>query len=167
MGNDDKYSRLNVVALREFTTSVLNKFGVPVADARIAADVLVAADQRGINSHGLQRLGKYTERLKTGIAKPTTNIKTLKETPNTLLISGGDGLGQVVSYYTMKLVIDIVSNTGISRSRNLVSVPPNFGPHAFQRAGREKGNPRCLPLLNLVSRFKSVNLGHCVHEAAA
>ena len=102
----EEYIRIKVDVLREFTTSVFNKLGVPPEDARIAADILLVADQRGIGSHGLQRLKRYTNGLKAGVMKPVATLKVLKETPNTLLISGGDGLGQVVSYKAMKLVID-------------------------------------------------------------
>jgi len=106
MKNAEEHIKLNVDALQEFTINVLNKFGVPVTDAKIVADVLITAEQRGISSHGLQRLNRYTNGLKTGVIKPITNIQVLKETPNTLLISGGDGLGHVVGYNAMKLVID-------------------------------------------------------------
>jgi len=102
----EEYIGIKVDALREFTINVFNKFGVPVEDAKIAADVLITADQRGIGSHGLQRLKRYTNGLKAGVMKPIADVKVLKETPNTLLISGGDGLGQVVGYKAMKLVID-------------------------------------------------------------
>jgi LDH2 family malate/lactate/ureidoglycolate dehydrogenase len=102
----DEYIRIKVETLREFTVNVFNKLNVPVEDAKIAADILITADQRGIGSHGLQRLKRYTNGLKSGVMQPTMNIEILKETPNTLLISGGDGLGQVASYQSMKLVID-------------------------------------------------------------
>ena len=102
----EEYIRIKVDALQEFTINVFNKFGVPAGDAKIAADILIAADQRGIGSHGLQRLIRYTNGLKTGVMKPIADIKVLKETPNTLLISGGDGLGQVVGFKVMKLVIE-------------------------------------------------------------
>jgi L-2-hydroxycarboxylate dehydrogenase (NAD+) len=102
----EEYIRIKVDTLREFTINVFNKFGVPVEDAKIATDILITADQRGIGSHGLQRLKRYTNGLKIGVMKPIADIKVLKETPNTLLISGGDGLGQVIGYKAMKLVID-------------------------------------------------------------
>ena len=101
-----EYIRLKIDALQEFTVNVFSTLAVPVADAKIVADILIAADQRGIGSHGLQRLSRYISGLKTGVMKPTTDIKVLKETPNTLLISAGDGLGQVVAHKAMKLVID-------------------------------------------------------------
>jgi len=102
----EEYINIRVDVLRKFTVAVLKKLGVPAKDAEIAVDVLIVADQRGIDSHGLQRFKRYTDGLQAGVMKPITEVKILKETPNTLLISGGDGLGQVVSYRTMKLVID-------------------------------------------------------------
>jgi len=102
----EEYIKVKVNALREFTINVFRKFGVPTEDAKIVTDILITADQRGIGSHGLQRLIRYTSGLKTGVMKPTADIKVLKETPNTLLISGGDGLGQVVAYKVTKLVIE-------------------------------------------------------------
>jgi L-2-hydroxycarboxylate dehydrogenase (NAD+) len=102
----EEYINIRVDVLRKFTVAVLKKLGVPAKDAEIAVDVLIVADQRGIDSHGLQRFKRYTDGLQAGVMKPITEVKILKETPNTLLVSGGDGLGQVVSYRTMKLVID-------------------------------------------------------------
>lgn len=101
-----EHIKIKVGTLQEFTINVLKKFGVPAEDAKITADILIAADQRGIGSHGLHRLIRYTNGLKAGVMKPIADIKVWKETPNTLLISGGDGLGQVVGYKAMKLVID-------------------------------------------------------------
>ena len=102
----EEYTYIKVDTLRQFTTSVFEKFGVPTEDAKITTDVLISADQRGVSSHGLQRLGRYINGLKVGVMKPVAKISVLKETPNTLLISGDDGLGQVVGYKAMKLVIE-------------------------------------------------------------
>lgn len=102
----EEYIRIKADTLREFTTTVFTKFGVPTEDAKIAADILITADQRGVGSHGLQRLKRYTKGIKAGVMKPVADVKIFKETPNTLLISGGDGLGQVVGYKAMNLVID-------------------------------------------------------------
>ena len=115
-----EYIKLKVDTLREFTINIFTKLGVPVEDAKITTDILLAADQRGIGSHGLQRLGRYTNGLKTGVMKPVTEVKILKETPNTLLISGGDGLGQVASCQAMRMVIDkaLKSNVAMATVRD-------------------------------------------------
>ena len=55
----EEYIKIKVDALQEFTVNVFTKLGVPVEDAKIAADVLITSDQRGIGSHGLQRLKRY------------------------------------------------------------------------------------------------------------
>jgi len=102
----EEYLNVRVDALQEFTTRVFTTLGVPPEDASISAEILIIADQRGIGSHGLQRLIRYVNGLKTGVMKPVTRVTIVKETPNTLLISGGDGLGQVAGYQTMRMVID-------------------------------------------------------------
>jgi len=102
----EEYTKLKVNTLTEFAIRVLCTLGVPQNDAGVVADVLITADQMGISSHGLQRLKRYTAGLQMGVMKPIADVKILKETPNTLLVSGGDGLGQVIAYKTMKLVID-------------------------------------------------------------
>jgi hypothetical protein len=48
--------RVRADCLRAFCGQVFGKLGVPEGDAAIAADVLVAADLRGIESHGVARL---------------------------------------------------------------------------------------------------------------
>ena len=43
----------------EFTNEVFLKMGCPTDDAKLASDVLVSADLRGIDSHGVARLIGY------------------------------------------------------------------------------------------------------------
>lgn len=100
------YAEVNVSSLREFCVDVFRNLGVPDEDASITADVLIVADQRGIGSHGVQRLRRYVVGLRSGYIKPTANIMIIKETANTLLLSGGQGLGQVIGYRAMRAVID-------------------------------------------------------------
>lgn len=102
----EEYIKVKLGTLRDFTVNVFIKLGVPLEDARLSAEILIMSDQRGIGSHGLQRLYRYVNGLKAGVIKPVTKVKILKETPNTLLISGGDGLGQVAGYQAMKMVIN-------------------------------------------------------------
>ena len=99
------YQKIDVPVLREFCISVFSALGVPEEDAGITTDVLISADQRGITSHGVQRLKRYVAGLRGGSVKPKADFKVIKETPNTLLISGGDGLGQVISFHAMQMVI--------------------------------------------------------------
>ena len=52
--------------LAQFCQRVFEKLGVPSADAFTTSEVLVSADLRGIESHGVARLRRYTTGLKNG-----------------------------------------------------------------------------------------------------
>ncbi len=99
--------------LREFCNSVWIKLGVPEADARITTDVLVLADLRGVESHGVARLPRYYTDLKNGWTKPTDQSRTVKETRATALIDGGQSLGQVVGHRGMELAIKKARETAV------------------------------------------------------
>src|SRR2546426_9064575 len=80
--------------LEDFCNKVWMKLGVPAQDAKITTDVLVLADLRGIESHGVARLPRYYADLKNGWTKPTDQSKIVKETKATAMIDGGETLGR-------------------------------------------------------------------------
>src|SRR5260370_38575333 len=82
--------------LKDFCNKVWMKLGVPAQDATVTTDVLVLADLRGIESHGVDRLPRYYAELKNGWTKPPDQSKVLRETKVTALIDGGHSLGQEV-----------------------------------------------------------------------
>ena len=82
--------------LREFSTRVFLHFGVPEADARLAADVLATSDLRGIDSHGVARLHTYFDMLAFGRINPRPDLRVVRETPSTATVDGDNGLGLVV-----------------------------------------------------------------------
>jgi L-2-hydroxycarboxylate dehydrogenase (NAD+) len=93
---------IGVEPLRNFTQRVFESLGVPAADARIAADVLIEADLRGFDCHGVGRLFPYYNRIRKGLieTKPAIDITWLTST--TGCCDGGNGLGMVVGYRAMK-----------------------------------------------------------------
>jgi L-2-hydroxycarboxylate dehydrogenase (NAD+) len=92
-------------ALRGFVVAVFRKYEVPAREARTTADVLLAADRRGIGSHGIARLPRYVSGLKAGTILPKDGSKIVKQTRATALIDGGNSLGQVVGHRGMELAI--------------------------------------------------------------
>ena len=99
--------------LKDYVVRYFTKLDVPEADARIAADILVSADLRGVDSHGVIRLTTYYgSRLRKGLIDPRPQVKILAETPATLRLDGGTGLGQVVSYRAMKRCIEKAKEVG-------------------------------------------------------
>ncbi|MEM2025776.1 MAG: Ldh family oxidoreductase [Desulfurococcaceae archaeon] len=110
----EEFVRVEWESLKRYVAEVLHSLGVPWQHAEIAADVLVVADLMGIESHGVQRLRRYTSGIKNGMIKPKTEIKIVVETPTTYLIDGGAGLGQVVSYEAMEMAVKKAQNIGVS-----------------------------------------------------
>jgi LDH2 family malate/lactate/ureidoglycolate dehydrogenase len=98
--------------LKTFCVQVFQKMGVPEEDAEVTADVLVAADLRGIDSHGVARLRRYVTGLQNGMMIAQPEVEVLTETPTTMLVDAGAGLGQPVSYRAMQTAIDKALNYG-------------------------------------------------------
>lgn len=112
--------RVDSDALENFCVQILKNMGVPDEDAHITADVLVSADVRGTHSHGVARMRRYVDGLRNGmmLAEPKTEV--VAETPTTLLVDGGGGLGQPVSYRAMVKAIEKAGEhgTGFATVRN-------------------------------------------------
>jgi L-2-hydroxycarboxylate dehydrogenase (NAD+) len=100
-------------SLCDFCARVFEKMGVPPDDAAVTADVLVAANLRGIDSHGVARLKRYVDGLRDGVMVARPNIEIVHQTPCTALVDGGGGLGQPVGVRGMKLAISKAREMGV------------------------------------------------------
>jgi len=96
MKKEETETRFDPTLLREFTVRMFLHFGVPEADARIAADVLALSDIRGIDSHGVARLHSYFEMLTIKRINPTPTIRIIREHKSVCSVDGDNGLGLVV-----------------------------------------------------------------------
>src|SRR5947209_14997845 len=81
-------------ALRRFCEQVLTKLGVPAEDARVTTDVLVLADLRGIDSHGVARLGRYVSGLKQGTMKATDQVAAVGRARRRPSVTAGNAPGR-------------------------------------------------------------------------
>lgn len=98
--------------LREFTYTMLRKIGCPEADAKIGTDVLLSADLRGVDSHGVARLSGYVRLWEKGRINATPNVRVSYETPSTAVVDGDSGLGLVVAPFAMKVAIEKAKSVG-------------------------------------------------------
>lgn len=100
--------------MESFMKDVFIGVGVPEKDAKTCAEVLIAADKRGIDSHGVGRLKPiYYDRIKEGIQNPITNFEIVKEGPTTAVIDGHDGMGHVIGKRAMQMAIDKAKKFGM------------------------------------------------------
>src|SRR5437763_6304998 len=99
-------------ALREFSERMLALAGVPAEDAALAADVLLAADLRGIDSHGVARLRGYYEALRSGAINPRPRQRVVRETMTTATVDADNGLGLVAGPRANEIAMEKAQETG-------------------------------------------------------
>ena len=101
--------------MERFLVDAFEGYGVPEADARICADVLLESDRRGIESHGCNRFKPiYIDRIVKGTLRPVTEIEVLRDTPTTLVYDAHDGMGMVASHHMMEALIEKARKYGMA-----------------------------------------------------
>src|ERR1035438_18170 len=83
--------------LRSFSESILLAAGVPAHKAAIVAASLVAANLRGVDSHGIQLLTFYVDQLLAGEMDPHAEGRVTSESGSCLLFDGQNGIGQWIA----------------------------------------------------------------------
>ena len=94
--------------LEAFMVDVFKGIGVPEADARVCAEVLITADKRGIDSHGVGRLKPiyYDRIVKTGVQRPVTQLEVVRDCKATAVVDGHHGMGMVIARRSMEMAIE-------------------------------------------------------------
>lgn len=95
-----------------FSKNIFLKIGLTEANADNATKVLLLADLRGIDSHGIARLSGYVRLWEAKRVNANPDIKIIHETPSTAVVDGDKGLGLVVAPVAMQLAIDKAKNVG-------------------------------------------------------
>jgi L-2-hydroxycarboxylate dehydrogenase (NAD+) len=98
--------------LFDFTKNILQKIGCSETESDTAAKVLLSADLRGIDSHGVARLSGYIRLWEMKRINAVPDIKILHETPSTAVIDGDSGLGLVVAPFAMNIAIEKAKKVG-------------------------------------------------------
>ena len=92
-------------SLLSFTIAVFEKMGCSSQHAALAAESLLAADLRGVDSHGVARLGGYIRLWEAERVNAVPDIKIIHETPSTAVVDGDRGLGLVVARKAMEIAL--------------------------------------------------------------
>ncbi|MBL7689958.1 MAG: Ldh family oxidoreductase [Flavipsychrobacter sp.] len=98
--------------LSGFTQSVFKAMGCTDTDADNATRVLLSADLRGIDSHGIARLVGYVRLWEAKRINATPNIRIVHESPSTAVVDGDSGLGLVVAPFAMQVAINKAKTAG-------------------------------------------------------
>lgn len=81
--------------LTRFATDVFARAGLPKADAAVVADVLVWANLRGVDTHGVARIPRYVELIEKGDMNARPAVRICAEAPASVLIEADRAAGPV------------------------------------------------------------------------
>jgi L-2-hydroxycarboxylate dehydrogenase (NAD+) len=98
--------------LHQFVHQVFINTGCSDTHAKLATDVLLSADLRGVDSHGVARLSGYLRLTEAGRINPAPEISIVHETPSTAVVDGDKGLGLVVAPFAMQVAINKARQCG-------------------------------------------------------
>lgn len=98
--------------LFDFSKAVFQKIGCSEADAELAIKVLLSADLRGVDSHGVARLSGYVRLWEAKRVNANPAMQIIHETPSTAVVDGDSGLGLVVAPYAMQIAIKKAKTVG-------------------------------------------------------
>jgi L-2-hydroxycarboxylate dehydrogenase (NAD+) len=109
-----EYTSLPAEALRRFVAEVFSRAGMPSEQAVFLADLLVTNDLRGVFSHGTQQVPNYVGHFREGRLTPTPEITTVSESPTTLVLDGGGGLGYFPCHQAATRLIAKAQGCGVA-----------------------------------------------------
>jgi LDH2 family malate/lactate/ureidoglycolate dehydrogenase len=98
---------------RAFIVAAYRAVGLPAADAASVAELMLQADLRGTDTHGIARLPIYAQKLKSGAINKSPNIRIVEEAPATALIDGDNGMGHLVMKRAAELAVEKARVNGI------------------------------------------------------
>jgi LDH2 family malate/lactate/ureidoglycolate dehydrogenase len=99
-------------SLFEFTEKIFLQIGCSKADASLATKVLLSADLRGIDSHGVARLSGYVRLYNAGRINTKPQLQIIHQTPSTATLNADAALGLVAAPYAMQIAIEKAKQVG-------------------------------------------------------
>lgn len=95
--------RVESSVLHGWSERILRSAGASEAAAAATAGVLVDANRRGLDSHGVAMLAFYLPRLRSGVTDGAATPAVLVDRPGLALLDGRNGLGAFVASQAMDL----------------------------------------------------------------
>ena len=105
---------IDATRLESTATRIFEALRAPRGDAAWIARLLVLANLRGHDSHGVIRIPQYAQAVKAGGIDPASPVTVVAETPVTARLDGGRGFGQVVARRGMELAIAKAKAAGLA-----------------------------------------------------
>ena len=111
---EDKIFYMPCDTVEAFMRDAFVAAGVPAEDAALCANVLISADKRGIDSHGVGRLTSfYLDRIRDGVQQAVTNVEFVRKNGATAVVDGHAGMAMVVAKKSMEYAIECAKKYGV------------------------------------------------------
>jgi L-2-hydroxycarboxylate dehydrogenase (NAD+) len=110
----DDVPRVAAEPLRQFVTRAFEAAGLPAGDAGAVADLMVQADLRGSDTHGVIRLPLYVRRIRAGGINPRPNIRVASDRSAAALVDGDNGMGHLVMRFAAETAIAKAKAAGVA-----------------------------------------------------
>src|SRR5262247_3667583 len=105
---------IDATRLESTGTRIFAAMGAPETDAAWISKMLVRANLRGHDSHGVIRIPQYWNSVREGVVDPKSPVTVIEETPVIARLDGGRGFGQPVARRGMQMAIAKAKTSGIS-----------------------------------------------------
>lgn len=99
-------------SLFQYAYDIFLAIGCSEKDATLATKVLLSADIRGIDSHGIARLSGYVRLWEAKRVNATPDLKIIHESPSTAVVDADSALGLVSAPFAMQVAIDKAEKCG-------------------------------------------------------
>jgi LDH2 family malate/lactate/ureidoglycolate dehydrogenase len=98
--------------LKAWAAGVFVRLGLREGDAALVADSLVAADLRGVGSHGVQRMTTYARGLRAGTIVARPEVRVVQDSGWAAVVDGGGGMGQIAAQFATSLALERAAGGG-------------------------------------------------------
>jgi LDH2 family malate/lactate/ureidoglycolate dehydrogenase len=105
--------RIAAEPLQDFAARAFAAVGMPQPNAVKAAALMVRADLRGSDTHGVFRLPTYIKRIRAGGIEPNASIRVVSDKPAAALVDGGNGMGHLVMSRAADIAIQKAKACGV------------------------------------------------------
>lgn len=104
--------RVQAETLESSYQAIFQAIGCSAVDAGRMASALVAADLRGLETHGAWRVPQYVRLAEQGLINVRPAIRISRTAPSTAVVDGGDGFGQVVAQVALDTAMELARTQG-------------------------------------------------------
>lgn len=111
-GQEDR-PRVSAASATQLVEDILIGNNVPAENAKIVAKCLIAADLRGVDTHGMNRIPSYMERIRQGVLDHTASPTVTQTTPVVAQVDGHNGFGFLAAHAGMSAAIESAKVYGI------------------------------------------------------